>query len=78
MDQVLAACARIASAMGEAYSPFIPQVLPHLLNRLNERVDIFFEEGSEAGLEATKRGDLETDDDGNDNYDSCSARQGFD
>ena len=65
MDQLLSACARIASVMGEQYTPFVEQVLPHLLNRLNEKVDIFYEEGTEAGLEASKRGDVETDDDGN-------------
>lgn len=66
MDQLLSACARIASVMGEKYTPFVDQVLPHLLNRVNEQVDISYEEGSEAGLNATKRGDLATDNDGND------------
>jgi hypothetical protein len=63
MDQLLSACARVASVMGEKYTPYVDAVLPHLLNRLNEKSDVEFSEGNEAGLEATKRGDLEMDED---------------
>ena len=58
MDQLLSACARIASVMGEQYAPYVNQVLPHLLARLNEKVDISYTDGDEAGLEATKRGEM--------------------
>lgn len=63
MDQLLAACARIASVMGEAYAPFIQSVLPHLLNRANEPPDVSVTNGDEAGLDATRRGDRNVDPD---------------
>jgi hypothetical protein len=35
MDYLLSACARIASVLGDAYTPFVPTVLPRLLERAN-------------------------------------------
>jgi hypothetical protein len=40
MDQLLAACARIAAVMGVHYLPFLPAVLPHILKRATEKLDI--------------------------------------
>jgi hypothetical protein len=40
MDQLLAACARIAAVMGPRYVPFLPSVLPHILKRATEKLDI--------------------------------------
>jgi len=42
MDQLLAACARIASVMGEAYAPYVQVVLPHLLQRAADPADVEF------------------------------------
>ena len=40
MDQVLSACARIAAVMGERYVVFLPMVLPHILKRAGEKLDV--------------------------------------
>jgi hypothetical protein len=40
MDQLLAACARIAAVMRSKYVPFLPSVLPHILNRATEKLDV--------------------------------------
>lgn len=40
MDQLLAACARIAAVMRSRYVPFLPSVLPHILNRATEKLDV--------------------------------------
>lgn len=40
MDQLLAACARIAAVMGLRYVPFLPSVLPHILKRATEKLDV--------------------------------------
>jgi hypothetical protein len=40
MDQLLAACARIAAVMGARYVPFLPAVLPHILKRATEKLDV--------------------------------------
>jgi len=40
MDQLLAACARIASVMGEQYAPYLNAVLPHLMKRATVAADI--------------------------------------
>jgi hypothetical protein len=40
MDQLLAACARIAAVMGARYVPFLPSVLPHILKRATEKLDV--------------------------------------
>jgi len=42
MDQLLAACARIASVLGEAYVPYVEIVLPHLLQRAADKADVEF------------------------------------
>ena len=36
----MAACARIAAVMGSQYVQFMPAVLPHILNRATEKLDI--------------------------------------
>jgi len=65
LDQVLSACARIATVMGEKFTPFLPEILPFLLDRINLVVDISYEESNEAGLQSSRRGDAEMDNDGN-------------
>jgi hypothetical protein len=40
LDQLLSACARIASVMGEDYAPFLDAVLPHLLRRATDDADV--------------------------------------
>jgi hypothetical protein len=47
MDQLLAACARIASCIGEAYLPFLPSILPRLLHIASQAPDISVQEGTE-------------------------------
>jgi len=42
MDQLLAACARIASVLGEAYIPYVDAVLPRLLERAADPADVEF------------------------------------
>lgn len=42
MDELLSACARIASVMGEEYAPFVGVVLPHLLTRVAAPPDVQF------------------------------------
>ncbi len=44
-DQVLNACARIAAVLGSQYIPFVPVVLPHLLKRAREKVEVSIEDG---------------------------------
>ena len=50
LDQLLSACARIASVLGESFVPHVPAVLPHLLRRIQEPPDVSVAEGDEAGL----------------------------
>ena len=40
MDQLLAACARIASVMKDQYVQFMPAVLPHILKRATEKLEV--------------------------------------
>lgn len=42
MDELLSACARSASVMGEEYDPFVGVVLPHLLRRVAAPPDVQF------------------------------------
>lgn len=42
MDELLSACARVASVMGEEYAPFVGVVLPHLLSRVSAPPDMQF------------------------------------
>ena len=42
MDELLSACARIASVMGEEYAPFVGVVLPHLLTRVAAPPEVQF------------------------------------
>jgi hypothetical protein len=51
MEQLLSACARIASVLGEAFLPYVNVVLPHLLQRASEPPDVSVIEGTEAGLD---------------------------
>jgi len=63
LDQILAASARIAAIMGDRYAPFLPSVLPHLLRRAREDAEVSVLEGDEAGLQATKSGLHQIDED---------------
>ncbi|KAL3785690.1 hypothetical protein HJC23_008723 [Cyclotella cryptica] len=48
MDQLLAACARIAAVMGSRYAPFLPSVLPHILKRATEKLDVSITEDEQS------------------------------
>ena len=39
-DQLLSACARIASIMTVRFVPFLPTVMPHLLTRAAQEVNV--------------------------------------
>lgn len=39
-DQLLAACARIATVMGDRFVPFLPAVVPHLLKRASQEANV--------------------------------------
>ena len=40
MDQLFAACARIAAVMGSQYVPFMSSILPHILKRATEKLEV--------------------------------------
>jgi hypothetical protein len=40
IDQLLAACARIAAVMGPQYVPFMPSILPHILRKATEKLEV--------------------------------------
>jgi len=40
MDQLFAACGRIAAVMGRQYVQFMPSILPHILKRATEKVEV--------------------------------------
>ena len=40
LDQLLSACARIASVLGEEFAPYVDMVLPHLLRRAQAPPDV--------------------------------------
>eukprot|EP00985_Skeletonema_marinoi_P027946 scaffold23596_cov208-Skeletonema_marinoi.AAC.4 len=40
IDQLFAACARIAAVMGSQYVPFMPSILPHILKRATEKLEV--------------------------------------
>ena len=39
-DQLLAACARIATVMKERFVPFLPSVVPHMLKRASQEANV--------------------------------------
>jgi hypothetical protein len=45
-DQLLAAAARISTIIGDAYSPYVPSVLPHLLRIAREEADVSITDGN--------------------------------
>lgn len=47
MDQLLAACARIAAVMGSQYLHYMPSVLPHILQRATEKLEVSIMEDAE-------------------------------
>jgi hypothetical protein len=64
LEQLLMACARIASVLAEDFLPYVDSVLPHLLRRAQAPPDVSIVEGDEAGLDSSKRNqDLEIDED---------------
>lgn len=52
MDQLLSACARIASVLRDAYVPYVDKVLPYLLARATDPADVEFSKGDIADLDA--------------------------
>lgn len=48
MDQLLAACARIAAVMEGQYVQYMPSVLPHLLNKATEKLDVSVTDADES------------------------------
>mmetsp|Transcript_8011 Transcript_8011/g.18079 ORF Transcript_8011/g.18079 Transcript_8011/m.18079 type:complete len:1133 (-) Transcript_8011:122-3520(-) len=53
MDQLLAACARIAAVMGSQYVQFMPLVLPHILQRATEKLEVSVTDDETAGNDNT-------------------------
>jgi len=47
MDQLLAACARIAAVMKSQYVQFMPSVLPHILKRATEKLEVSITDDNE-------------------------------
>jgi len=63
LEQLLSACARVASVLGEEFAPFIDIVLPILLERANEQSDISITEADESGLGSSKQSQMGDDTD---------------
>lgn len=59
-DQLLAAAARISSIIGASYTPFIPIVLPHLLQVAKEKTDVSITDGNSDSVDQTTDFDEET------------------
>ena len=59
LDQLLPACARIASVLGEEFAPHVDIVLPYLLSRAQEPPDVSITEGDEAAMDGNKLDDQE-------------------
>ena len=62
MDQLLAACARIAAVMGSQYVSFMPSVLPHILTRATEKLDVSITDGDASDQQ------IEDSEDGTEGY----------
>jgi hypothetical protein len=56
MDQLLAACARIAAVMGPKFVPFVPSILPHILRRATEKLEVSITDDDD-GNNADDRGE---------------------
>ena len=54
-DQLLAAAARISSIIGDSYAPFIPTVLPHLLQVAKEKTDVSITDGNSDSVDQNLR-----------------------
>ena len=63
MDQLLNACARIAAVMGSKYVPFMPMVLPCLLKRAAEKIEVSITDDDCTGTQYT-----DDSDDGTEGY----------
>ncbi|CAJ1951966.1 unnamed protein product [Cylindrotheca closterium] len=50
LEQLLSACARVASVLGEEFAPFVDVVLPILLEKAKEEDDISITEANESGF----------------------------
>ena len=53
MDQLFAACARIAAVMGSQYVPFIPSVLPHILNKATEKLEVSIADNETCNIDSS-------------------------
>jgi hypothetical protein len=62
LEQLLSACARVASVLGEDYAPYAGVVLPHLMQRATAAADMEVTEGDQAGWDATQRQQVVRDD----------------
>lgn len=49
LDQLFAACARIAAVMGTQYVPFMSSILPHILKRATEKLEVSITDGQDNG-----------------------------
>jgi hypothetical protein len=61
MDKIQRSAARISGMMEEAFSQFMPAILPHLLRQAKQKNEMAVSDGDEAGLEATNNGEVERD-----------------
>lgn len=60
-DQMLSACARIASVLKEKYAPYAKLVIPELIKRATANADVDITDGDEVGLERSKFNQIERD-----------------
>eukprot|EP00536_Pseudo-nitzschia_multiseries_P016082 jgi/Psemu1/292348/fgenesh1_pg.1016_\ len=63
-EELLSACARIASVLEEDFAPYVDAVLPSLYQLARAPADISIEEGNESGLQSDTRNSTDIDDDG--------------
>ena len=59
MDQLFAACARIAAVMKSQYVPFMPSILPHILKRATEKLEVSITDSEDNNKQETTERDDE-------------------
>jgi hypothetical protein len=57
MDQLFAACARIAAVMGSQYVQFMPSILPHILKKATEKVEVSIADSEESNSKSIEDDD---------------------
>lgn len=57
MDQLFAACARIAAVMGKQYLQFMPSILPHILKRATEKLEVSVTDSEDSNSKSNEEDD---------------------